>query len=92
MKDETIAVTAGSGLSRLWFGSQPLSFERINSIAIFAATKIPVQMKFLARARSTRSGRTRRQARICDLQQLLPEFRNHERHHDGCDSSWPRTI
>src|ERR1019366_13819 len=46
----------------------------------------------VAGKRPAKSGRTRRQACVCDLQQLLPEFWNHERHHDGCDSSWPRKI
>ena len=41
---------------------------------------------------SAKSGRTRSQASVCDLQQLLPELRNHERNHYNLDSSRPRTT
>src|ERR1017187_1254303 len=33
-------------VSRLWFRSQPVSLKPINSIAILAAVRIPVQMEF----------------------------------------------
>ena len=35
------------GSAACGFGSQPVSFERINSIAILPAARIPVQMEFL---------------------------------------------
>jgi len=46
----------------------------------------------LARQRVRQSGATRRQARVRDFQQLLSEFRNHERDYDGRSPSWPGAI
>src|ERR1035437_504673 len=40
-----------SGVSRLWFRSQPVSFGSVDSIPILAAARIPVQMEFLAGTR-----------------------------------------
>ena len=35
------------GSARLWFGSQPVSLKRINSMPILALDRIPVQVEFL---------------------------------------------
>jgi len=43
---------------RLWFRSQPVSLKRINSIAILAAARIPVQMEFLVATGICGSGRS----------------------------------
>ena len=51
---ESIVSRSRSAVSRLWFGSQPVSFERINSRAILAVARIPVQIEFFV---GTRGGR-----------------------------------
>jgi hypothetical protein len=42
--------------------------------------------------RFRQSGATGRQARVCDLQQLLSEFWNHERNYNGGDPSGPGAL
>jgi len=68
-----------------WF-KRNITVGRAVQIFVFR-TGAPV-----ARQRVRYSRGTRRQARVRDLQQLLSEFWNHERDHDGCDPSWPGAI
>jgi hypothetical protein len=75
--DRTSVLTARTGRTKQ-YGSGALQ------IFVFG-TGAPV-----ARQRVRQSGATRRQARVCDLQQLLSEFWNHERHYDGRGPSWRR--
>jgi len=69
-----------SGVSHLWFGSQPVSFERINSTAILAVARILVQMEFLVGTRPAPSnhGVARSQHDCADCQYLQPRHAIHD--------------